>query len=352
MEYWEEYSQEESLPGPSPMSFYDTRPKRPESVLDKIAAKPESYPEGLLIGSLHRMHDLLGARIVVYLRTDLLLIDRAIRSDPRLELCPEDPPIAYLPHPLVVSLGLDFPRNRTQEKPSGYASVHYIVRLTNPIAKSTPWFEIQVRTLAQHAWAEVEHALGYKPDVHVPRHVERQLAILARQAATFDEEFDLLRDQLDAAAMRGDDIHDGTRISGQTLPGLIREADLRISRDWIGPVAKLLMARGVTTAGAFRRLMKAEVVAEDTGQRRTAPDLIRAEYLRVERRSPRDSEMIGALANLADLLESGKVQEAAAIGRIRAAIEYDRAWKVLRPGARRANVGFGEPVAHRVHRSS
>jgi|GEM_PF-451575 ppGpp synthetase/RelA/SpoT-type nucleotidyltranferase len=334
MEYWEKYADKERLVGPSPISFFTTRPKRPESVLDKIADKPRSYPEGLAIGSLRRMHDLLGARIVVYLESDLSLVDRAIRMDRRLELCPDDHPIAYLAPGVVERLGLEFSPTQVQEKPSGYASLHYITRLTEPINGPTPWFEIQVRTLAQHAWAEVQHALGYKPDVHVPSHVERQLAILARVAATFDDQFELLRDHLDSIAMRGEDINDAARISGQTLPGLIREADLRISRDWVGQVAKLLTARGVRTAGTFRFLMKAQISTAHGAQ--PARDLVRTEYQRMLGRSPRDSEVIGALANLADLIAAGELDVDTAKERIGAAIDYDRAWKHRWPEGRRA----------------
>ena len=266
-----------------------------------------------------------------------------------LEISAEDPPIAYLPRGVVAKLGLPFASEQIVEKPSGYASLHYILRLAAPLASRTPWFELQVRTLAQHAWAEVEHLLGYKPDVHVPNHVERELAILASHAAMIDDQFELVRDQLDGIAKRGENIGDDARISAETLPGLIREAGLRISRDWVGPTGKMLHARGVVTAGAFRQLMHARTAAEIGQERHLLRDLVEREYLAgAERRLPADSEVIGTLANLADLVaQPSQLTLARVIGRIGSVMEYDRVWRARRPSASYPPRNFGEPVTRR-----
>ena len=80
-----------------------------------------------------------------------------------------DDPLAYLPKPVVSRIPLTtFADDQIFEKDSGYTSVHYVVRHTATTTRDSPWFELQVRTLAQHVWAEIEHLLGYKPEGHVP----------------------------------------------------------------------------------------------------------------------------------------------------------------------------------------
>ena len=39
--------------------------------------------------------------------------------------------------------------------------------------------EIQIRTVMQHAWAEIEHDLGYKSKEDIPDKYRRQFSILA-----------------------------------------------------------------------------------------------------------------------------------------------------------------------------
>lgn len=83
-----------------------------------------------------------------------------------------------------------------------YQSVHYIVRNEKDInhnnviiPKSTPC-EVQIRTLLQHAYAELSHDTVYKKDIEIPSKVRRGLAkSMALIEATddiFKEVYDLL----------------------------------------------------------------------------------------------------------------------------------------------------------------
>lgn len=51
------------------------------------------------------------------------------------------------------------------------------------------WFEIQVRSILEHAWAEIEHRVVYKSGVEYPAHVRRQFAAAAGALEMLDREF-------------------------------------------------------------------------------------------------------------------------------------------------------------------
>ena len=75
------------------------------------------------------------------------------------------------------------------EKESGYKSVHYIVESTkyNLIA------EIQLRTLFQDVWGELEHAISYKKmDSHA--HIKKSFSFLAKELEIKDHMISHLRD--------------------------------------------------------------------------------------------------------------------------------------------------------------
>jgi ppGpp synthetase/RelA/SpoT-type nucleotidyltranferase len=62
----------------------------------------------------------------------------------------------------------------------------------------------------QHAWAEIEHDLGYKTALGVPRNVRRQFSRLAGLLEIADTEFASIRDRLSSYE--------------RDLPGLIEQS--------------------------------------------------------------------------------------------------------------------------------
>lgn len=85
----------------------------------------------------------------------------------------------------------------------GYLSVHYVCSLTprrltlkeNQRFRNLK-FEIQVRSILQHAWAEIEHDLGYKSDHEVPRPIRRRFSRIAGLLEIADQEFAAIRNEL------------------------------------------------------------------------------------------------------------------------------------------------------------
>jgi putative GTP pyrophosphokinase len=82
----------------------------------------------------------------------------------------------------------------------GYQSVHLLVKMPRDLVKAHPGadlpvFEIQLRTILQDAWAEVEHELIYKKDVSpFDEQIRRKLAALNANLTLSDILFQEIRD--------------------------------------------------------------------------------------------------------------------------------------------------------------
>ncbi len=91
----------------------------------------------------------------------------------------------------------------------GYDSIHVLIRTKNASKKETlPYSgavcEIQLRTILQEAWAEVEHELVYKSDIAMPNHtIRRKLASLNASLTLSDLIFQEIRDSQREIRQRG-----------------------------------------------------------------------------------------------------------------------------------------------------
>ncbi len=91
----------------------------------------------------------------------------------------------------------------------GYDSVHLLIRtepLDQPVClpHSGNVCEIQLRTILQEAWAEVEHELVYKSDINMPNHsIRRKLASLNASLNLSDLIFQEIRDYQKEIRQRG-----------------------------------------------------------------------------------------------------------------------------------------------------
>ena len=159
--YWNKLVIRAGEPAPSPIQRIQTRIKQPGAVVRKVLARPERFPDGLQERIFEQVTDALGVRVVAYFLSSLPLIDREIRECGWFNISEKHPPHAYLQRSTADSLGLNM---ECHTKASGYNSIHYVLQLKQEYSEghSSPWFELQLRTLTQDLWAEVEHLLGYK----------------------------------------------------------------------------------------------------------------------------------------------------------------------------------------------
>ncbi|MGD0262411.1 MAG: RyR domain-containing protein [Verrucomicrobiota bacterium] len=188
----------------APLAIVQSRPKSVHSFAEKVLRKRRSYANAkgaLSSDPLTRMTDLCGARVIVHTSDQVRAVCQFIEE----------------------AFDIDRPNSvdhSQRQKPAefGYRSVHYIVsvnpaRLRAPVPKEIlgpqaerqipPAIlglkaEIQVRTLLEHAWADIAHDLTYKAELKVPDRIQRQFHALAAVVEVADGEFGRLVDILDA----------------------------------------------------------------------------------------------------------------------------------------------------------
>jgi ppGpp synthetase/RelA/SpoT-type nucleotidyltranferase len=157
-----------------------SRVKERDSLARKLR-RPDSKYE-----CLSDITDVAGVRIVTYLAND---VDRIARLLVKEFVVDEENSID----------------KRTILDPDrfGYVSVHHVVSLTPERTKLTEYskfpslkIEIQTRSILQHAWAEIEHDLGYKSNIAVPTIMRRRFSRLAGLLELADQEFIDIADQL------------------------------------------------------------------------------------------------------------------------------------------------------------
>lgn len=85
----------------------------------------------------------------------------------------------------------------------GYLSFHHVVSLARSRAELLEYrrfpalkAEVQTRSILQHAWAEIEHDLGYKTNLSVPQAIRRRFSRLAGLLELADQEFCAIRSTL------------------------------------------------------------------------------------------------------------------------------------------------------------
>jgi putative GTP pyrophosphokinase len=308
--HWSKYTERTRMPAPSPIQRFRARVKRPESVVDKIFRKPDSFPNSFTTESFRVMNDALGVRVILYFLSQLPLIDKELRTSGYFDIVEE---IAYLSTDLTKRLGLTHLNQR--EKDSGYVSIHYILRLkesTLPTEKR-PIFELQVRTLAEDIWGEIEHVLGYKPNKRTSFAVKKQFQIISTLLTAIDENFNFLYEEL-SRFQEESSVEDSDPLNAENLPPVLNEITIGCAQKEIDGLLKLLVSRGIETVGRLRSVA--------TNRRL---EIIRNIYRGEEGRTPSNFEVV---ANLANLVGSNSEEEA--MERVKAQISFLRVWQEMK----------------------
>ena len=89
--------------------------------------------------------------------------------------------------------------DKLQESEFGYSSIHIVCKLKDTWLTIPSFsdfkdikFEIQVRTLSQHSWAEASNIFQYKKEDNVPKPLKRSISRISALLETVDLEFERL----------------------------------------------------------------------------------------------------------------------------------------------------------------
>src|SRR6266568_4992514 len=128
------------------------RTKERESFIKKISREGGTYV------SLEEVTDIVGLRVITFFSDDVDKVASIVRKEF-----------------VVDSKNSVDKRVLLDPDRFGYLSLHFIVQLHPTRAALAEYrrysslrAEIQIRSVLQHAWAEIEHDLGYKAKIEVP----------------------------------------------------------------------------------------------------------------------------------------------------------------------------------------
>ena len=158
----------------------DSRVKTSESFIKKMM-KIENGKRRY--GNPTQITDLVGFRIVCYLLSDVQKIKSVIE------------------HHFKIDWGnTKYPQDKLKENEIGYRSTNYIVKLSDHLLDEEKdnekfkelSFEIQVKTLLDFAWQEIQHDRVYKTTIKYPKGegIERKFILLSGLLEIADNEFD------------------------------------------------------------------------------------------------------------------------------------------------------------------
>jgi len=156
------------------------RVKALDSVIEKVSRKEYS--------SIDEITDVLGVRVITFVESDIAKVNKIISDAFRVHADQSGDKSEELAYNQV-----------------GYRSVHHICDLGETrlaLPECAPFkglkFEVQVRTVLQHAWAEIEHDRSYKFSGDLPLDLRRRMSLLAGTLELVDHEFSRLAQEIES----------------------------------------------------------------------------------------------------------------------------------------------------------
>lgn len=204
------------------------------SFIDKIDRKKYDNP-------FDEVEDICGVRIICYYQSDIDKICKIIESE------------------------FDIQENQDKEEllkedQFGYRSYHYVGKIRKKWLEAPNYrgleslkFELQVRTVLMHAWAEIEHKLAYKQKLHIPPHLKRKLYRISAKLEEADEQFEDIKTESfkyreslkEQGKAEGDDFYKNAKFNLDSLQSYLdfkfssRHKDLQATRELFDELSEL-----------------------------------------------------------------------------------------------------------------
>jgi putative GTP pyrophosphokinase len=147
-----------------------------ESFFEKISRKNYEDP-------FKENEDFCGVRVILYYPKDIERVDKIIQAN-------------YL---------IKNSENKSETlEPNefGYRSNHFIVQIKDSWCVTPNYknlkdlkIELQIRTILMHAWAEIEHKLGYKSKQQIPKDLQRKLFLMSAKLEDADSQFQEIKNK-------------------------------------------------------------------------------------------------------------------------------------------------------------
>ncbi len=155
----------------------ECRVKTEASLVGKLERKGGKYSD------INDITDIVGARVITFYDED---IDKVAAFAEQIFNVDRDNSVDK--------------RRREQLYTFGYESLHYICSIPRHVYYDPDMpqlndlrFELQMKTALQHVWATIEHDIGYKKGVEIPREHLRTIGQLSGMLGLADKEFSRIR---------------------------------------------------------------------------------------------------------------------------------------------------------------
>ncbi len=149
-----------------------------DSFFEKISRKNYSNP-------FNENEDFCGVRVILYYSDDITKLTNII-TDNYLINESEDK------------------SEKLEPNEFGYRSNHMIIKIKDSWCVTPNYanlnnlkIELQIRTILMHAWAEIEHKLGYKNKQQIPTGLQRKLYLMSAKLEDADTQFQEIKTKAD-----------------------------------------------------------------------------------------------------------------------------------------------------------
>ena len=160
------------------------RVKHPDHLIAKIIRKKSEDPTLPISLETYAQHitDLIGVRAIHLFKDDWLPIHEFVQAQWDLH----ETPLAYVRKgdPEAITDGFRTAGCEVKEHGLGYRSIHYLLK--SQLRKTVDLIELQVRTIFEEGWSEIDHQLRYPRRSEDPS-LAAFLAIFNRTAGSADE---------------------------------------------------------------------------------------------------------------------------------------------------------------------